>query len=111
MSAEQASAYDNRLADSVIHAEADVLRLGRCRGEGILTELFFSDDVLDIARAKAICARCVVRAACLEGALVREEPWGVWGGELFSNGQIVWKNGPGRRPKVPKIIEIDEGLI
>ena len=37
---------------------------GRCRdGHGTLTHLFFSEDLYDIARAKAICAKCpVVRA-------------------------------------------------
>ena len=33
--------------------------LPRCAdGNGTLTPLFFSDDVIDIARAKAICAKC-----------------------------------------------------
>lgn len=33
-----------------------------------------------IERAKAICARCPVTAACLEHALRTREPYGVWGG-------------------------------
>ena len=41
-------------------------------------ETFFSD--FGKARAKAICAGCVVRAECLEGALDRQEKYGVWGG-------------------------------
>ena len=33
--------------------------VARCAdGNGTLTPLFFSDHVLDIARAKAICAKC-----------------------------------------------------
>ncbi|MGH3664945.1 MAG: WhiB family transcriptional regulator [Egibacteraceae bacterium] len=32
------------------------------------------------AKAKAICARCPVRAPCLEWALAIREPHGVWGG-------------------------------
>ena len=65
----------------------------RCRdGAGTLTHLFFSDELLDIARAKAICARCTLRAECLDGALERAEPWGVWGGELIENGQLVVNN-------------------
>ncbi len=32
------------------------------------------------AKAKAICARCVVRVECLEWALAVREPHGVWGG-------------------------------
>lgn len=32
------------------------------------------------AVAKAICARCPVRGACLEHALATRDPHGVWGG-------------------------------
>ena len=78
--------------------------LARCRdGNGTLTHLFFSDDVLTIARAKAICSKCVLSAACIEGALERLEPWGVWGGELIENGKIVAHKRPrGRPPKHPR---------
>ncbi len=31
-------------------------------------------------RAKAACALCPVREACLDGAVVRNEPAGIWGG-------------------------------
>ena len=59
--------------------------VARCAdGNGTLTPLFFSDHILDIARAKAICAKCALREQCLADALEREEPWGVWGGELLS---------------------------
>jgi WhiB family redox-sensing transcriptional regulator len=34
-------------------------------------------------RAKAVCATCVVRAACLEHALASGERYGVWGGLTF----------------------------
>lgn len=76
----------------------------RCRdGNGTLTHLFFSDDLLTIARAKAICGKCHLRAACIEGALERHEPWGVWGGELIENGHIVVHKRPrGRPPKHPR---------
>jgi WhiB family transcriptional regulator, redox-sensing transcriptional regulator len=33
-----------------------------------------------VLRAKAICARCSVREACLETALQQREPVGIWGG-------------------------------
>ena len=33
--------------------------------------------------------RCPLRTACLAGALERQEPWGVWGGELFVQGVVV----------------------
>lgn len=74
-----------------------------CRdGTGSLTELFFSDDIPDIIRAKQICGTCPMAAPCLEGALERREPWGVWGGQLFLNGHIlVQKRKRGRPPKNP----------
>src|SRR4029079_13440592 len=80
----------------------------RCRdGAGTLTHLFFSDELLDIARAKAICARCTLRAECLDGALERAEPWGVWGGELIENGQLVLNKRPrGRPPKHARPIQV-----
>jgi len=78
--------------------------VARCAdGNGTLTPLFFSDHVLDIARAKAICAKCALSEACLSDALDREEPWGVWGGELLSGGRIVANKRPGGRPpKIPR---------
>lgn len=83
----------------------------RCAdGHGTLTHLFFSDDVLDIARAKAICSKCKLTTSCLEGALDRAEPWGVWGGELIENGRIVVHKRPrGRPPKHPRpLVIVDE---
>ena len=75
--------------------------VARCGdGHGTLTPLFFSDELVDIARAKAICARCPLRGPCLRGALERVEPWGVWGGELLENGRIVRDKKPRGRPAV-----------
>jgi WhiB family redox-sensing transcriptional regulator len=84
--------------------------VARCAdGNGTLTPLFFSDHVLDIARAKAICARCALRESCLADAIEREEPWGVWGGELLSMGRIVANKRPGgrppKRPRPPVIVD------
>lgn len=73
--------------------------VARCAdGSGTLTPLFFSDDNVDIARAKAICARCSLSRQCLRDALERIEPWGVWGGELIENGHIVADRRPRGRP-------------
>lgn len=74
-----------------------------CRdGTGSMTDLFFSDEIPDILRAKRICSACPVAEACLEGALERREPWGVWGGQLFLNGRILaQKRKRGRPPKNP----------
>lgn len=83
----------------------------RCAdGNGTLTHLFFSDIPLNIARAKAICAKCSLAASCLEGAIDRQEPWGVWGGELIENGRVIVNKRPrGRPPKHPRpVVLIDE---
>ena len=72
-----------------------------CRdSSGSLVEVFFADDLATIARAKAVCRGCPVARPCLEGALRRGEPWGVWGGELLAAGRIVAVKRPrGRPPK------------
>jgi WhiB family redox-sensing transcriptional regulator len=63
-------------------------------------DLWFSDAPVDLERAKALCAECPVRHACLTGALERREPIGVWGGQIFDNGRIVsYKRPRGRPPK------------
>ena len=42
-------------------------------------------------------------AECLEGALERQELWGVWGGQLFMNGKMLTvKRRRGRPPKVAR---------
>ena len=38
-------------------------------------------------------------AACLAGALGREEPWGVWGGEIFERGAVIPRKRPRGRPR------------
>ncbi len=76
--------------------------LARCStGTGTLLELFFSEQIDDINRAKAFCAGCDVRTDCLDAAIERQEPWGVWGGELFVHGKVLaQKRKRGRPPKV-----------
>lgn len=65
-------------------------------------ELFFAEHPRDLDQAKALCAMCPVRAACLEGALERGEPYGVWGGELLDRGRIAGsKRARGRPRKTP----------
>jgi WhiB family transcriptional regulator, redox-sensing transcriptional regulator len=62
-------------------------------------ELFFAESPEDLESAKALCAGCAARMACLAGALERREPWGVWGGELFLRGEIVPRKRPRGRPR------------
>ena len=83
----------------------------RCSdGAGTLTHLFFSEDNFDLARAKAICSKCRLAPTCLADALDREEPYGVWGGELLVSGVIVAaKRGRGRPPKLARLaLQVDE---
>jgi len=62
-------------------------------------ELFFAEAPADVEAAKALCQGCKIRAACLEGALERREPWGVWGGELLLRGTVVPRKRPRGRPR------------
>ncbi|HVT68846.1 MAG TPA: WhiB family transcriptional regulator [Trebonia sp.] len=62
-------------------------------------ELFFAEAPADVEAAKALCQECRIRAACLEGALSRHEPWGVWGGELLLRGVVVPRKRPRGRPR------------
>jgi WhiB family redox-sensing transcriptional regulator len=62
-------------------------------------ELIFAESPADVEAAKALCQGCRARAVCLEGALERREPWGVWGGELLLRGTIVPCKRPRGRPR------------
>lgn len=74
-----------------------------CRTMANSATVFFSEDLGDIATAKRLCAECPVVGPCLEGALDREEPYGVWGGQLFLNGKMLTvKRRRGRPPRVPR---------
>ena len=81
--------------------EDDIIMLSaqRCSdGNGTLSYLFFSEEFVDIQRAKAICSTCTSKVDCLSGALERSEPWGVWGGELLEEGRICATKRPRGRP-------------
>ena len=77
----------------------------RCAGGSAeVVATFFSEQLNDIAAAKAICAECSVASQCLRGALERREPWGVWGGELLMNGRVLAvKRKRGRPPRTPRV--------
>ena len=62
-------------------------------------ELFFAEAPSDVEAAKALCQGCRARIGCLEGALERREPWGVWGGELLLRGTIIPRKRPRGRPR------------
>lgn len=63
-------------------------------------DLWFADAPADLEFAKALCADCPARQMCLVGAIERQEPCGVWGGEIFHDGDVVpFKRGRGRPRK------------
>ena len=51
---------------------------GACKNED--PEIFFRDSARSIKRAKEICARCPVQAACLTWALNSDDQWSVAAG-------------------------------
>lgn len=62
-------------------------------------ELWFSAIPAEVEMAKSLCATCPVKATCLEAAVQRQEPWGVWGAELFESGVIIARKRPRGRPR------------
>jgi Transcription factor WhiB len=98
--------YHDRLRRLLYCMDAAVMikRFARCADpRSSYTSLFFSEEPLDIARAKAICSRCIARTQCLAAAIEREEPCGVWGGEIFVDGvPVAEKRRRGRPPRVPR---------
>jgi len=60
-------------------------------------DLWFAEHPARLNIAKALCSGCPIKVACLEGALERREPWGVWGGEIVQDGVVLaYKRGRGR---------------
>jgi WhiB family redox-sensing transcriptional regulator len=69
--------------DPYMPQSGDWRSLGACAGVDL--SLFYAEEVEDdyserTRAAKAVCARCVVRDACLDAALKDRERIGVWGG-------------------------------
>ncbi|MGL5808524.1 MAG: WhiB family transcriptional regulator [Nocardioides sp.] len=62
-------------------------------------ELWFAESPGDVEYAKQLCLGCPLQTLCLEGALQRGEPWGVWGGELFLRGTVIPRKRPRGRPR------------
>ena len=88
-----------------------IARRARCADpDSAYSHLFFSEDPINVARAKAMCATCTVRQLCLSTALQRQEAYGVWGGELIVEGEIkVDIPRRGRPRKVSRIlVNVDE---
>lgn len=62
-------------------------------------DLWFAENPADLERAKELCGGCPVRRQCLEAALDRAEPWGVWGGEILAGGTVLARKRPRGRPR------------
>jgi WhiB family transcriptional regulator, redox-sensing transcriptional regulator len=74
--------------------QVDWRSLSACRAED--PELFFplsasGPGVAQLAMAKAVCARCLVRADCLEFALSTGQVYGVWGGTSEEERTRIWR--------------------
>lgn len=61
-------------------------------------DLWFAESPAELERAKQLCTDCPIRLACLDSALSRQEPWGVWGGEIFEHGVVIPRKRPRGRP-------------
>jgi WhiB family transcriptional regulator, redox-sensing transcriptional regulator len=77
-------------------AQVDDERLP-CRANN--PELWFAESPADVEHAKTLCQDCPVQRMCLDGALERREPWGVWGGEIFLQGVVIPRKRPRGRPR------------
>jgi WhiB family redox-sensing transcriptional regulator len=62
-------------------------------------DLWFAETPAELEQAKAHCRECPLMAGCLAGALERREPWGVWGGEIFNQGEVIAQKRPRGRPR------------
>lgn len=102
-------------------AEGAMIGLGEVTGDISLPchnsepELFFDEAAPRVALAKSLCSTCPMKSACLQGALSRLEPCGVWGGELFVDGKVVAAKRTVGRPRQtgvlsPNAQESDEAL-
>ncbi len=61
-------------------------------------DLWFAESPAELEQAKQLCTECPIRLACLDSALSRQEPWGVWGGEIFEHGAVIPRKRPRGRP-------------
>jgi len=77
-------------------------------------EVFFAEQPADVEYAKSLCRECPVQDLCLEAALDRREPWGVWGGQLLVQGEVVARKRPRGRPRkhpLPEQTEIAPSVV
>ncbi len=70
-----------------------------CLRGDVDADMWFAESPSVLEEAKSLCAGCPIRAECLDGALSRGEPWGVWGGEIFERGRVIPRKRPRGRPR------------
>lgn len=51
--------------------------LAPCKNKGAQ---FFSENIIEIRKAKSLCRKCQFAAECLQLSINQEELFGVWGG-------------------------------
>ena len=85
--------------DKVDSADDDVFFAPDLEDVGGSHQARVSETVRRQRIALATCQRCPVQTECLAGAAARREPHGVWGGQLFINGQVVAHKRPRGRPR------------
>lgn len=66
-------------------------------------DLWFAEDPAALEQAKMLCGGCPIRRECLAAALEREEPWGVWGGEILERGVVLARKRPRGRPRKDEV--------
>jgi WhiB family transcriptional regulator, redox-sensing transcriptional regulator len=86
-------AWPDLVGPGLAGAEPDALP---CRSHD--PDLWFAELPAALERAKQLCSGCPIKTACLEGALARQEPWGVWGGEIFEHGVVILRKRSRGRP-------------
>jgi transcription factor WhiB len=96
-----------RLGGGMLDRSIDDELVLPCRVVG--PDLWFADTPAGVDQAKRLCGLCPVRVKCLAGALLRREPCGVWGGEIFENGEIIPFKRPRGRP--PRHLGRDVGRV
>jgi len=71
-------------------AQAGWRRRAACARRGVDPELFFPEQGGRPEPAKRICARCPVRAACLDDALATRDEYGIRGGMTPGERRRLW---------------------
>lgn len=81
--------------------------MARAACAGHDTQVWFSEDPGGVYRqARAVCADCPVRAACLDWALATKVDYGLWGGLNPDERRRIR-----RRRRAPHTIDVRDGAL